>query len=196
MKLTNAVTFTRKAFKAELITKLLAAALPISSACFAQTGPAAAPASNSLPVPVIGYSYFGETGFCYDYFGKVPCSTTGFGIRIGGSNAFVVTDIDTPIGSAATGVTYSTLRPALEWVVALNGHFSFTAIGATGVTSNGSNAGVSFGGGAGLQYDLGYLLSKGKFSLLMDFQTRIMAAPNAPANAVKPVYGLMFRKTF
>jgi hypothetical protein len=148
--------------------------------------PSPAPCTSGTP-----YGYFGETGISYDYYGHAPASTTGFGIRVGCSNVFLVTDIDTPIGQP--GSSYATLREALEYHIAATGRWEFLGFGMVGATTNGTTTTSSFGGGAGISYDLGSLLSKKKFSLPVAFQFRIIAIT---ATQVKPVYGLEFRKTF
>ncbi len=94
------------------ITRVIFAALLPMAAVSAQTA--------------VPYSYFAETGISYDYYGKVPASTTGFGVRIGNSNTFLVTDIDT---LAHPGTSYATLRSGLEYHLAVKGNWEFIGLG-------------------------------------------------------------------
>lgn len=148
----------------------------------AQTDPPGAPA---LP------SYFVEAGLSYDYYGRVPAETTGFGLRIGASNAFSVTDIDAAIAQA--GTTCATLRTGLEYHLSVSGRWEFIGLGSVGATTNGSTTTANFTGGVAVSYDLGNLLSKGKVNLPAVFQYRITVIT---ATQVKPTYGVEFRKTF
>lgn len=146
----------------------------------------------TAPVAVApAYSYFAETGISLDYFAQTMASTSGFGVRIGTSNAFSVTNIDTPI--AQPGVNYATLRTAIEYHVAASKLWEFMGLGSVGVTTNGSTGVANFAGGAGVSFDIGSWLSKGKFSLPVVGQLRIVAIT---ATQVKPTYGFLFRKTF
>ena len=145
---------------------------------------------GQVPAPV-AYSHFAETGISLDYFAQTMASTTGFGVRIGSSNALSVTDIDTPI--AQPGVNYATLRTAIEYHVAASKLWEFMGLGGVGITTNGSTSLASFAGGAAVSFDIGSWLSKGKFSLPVLAQMRIVAIT---ASQVKPTYGFLFRKTF
>jgi hypothetical protein len=166
------------------------ALLALAGACFGQTAttgtaPIAAPAATTLP------SYFAETGLSYDYYGKTPASTTGFGVRIGASNAYSVTDIDTPI--AQPGSSYATLRTGIEYHMSVAGRWEFIGMGAAGATTNGSTTTSTFSGGAAASYDVGSLLTRGKINLPLVFEFRMVAITAAQ---VKPTYSLQFRKTF
>lgn len=153
---------------------------------------AAAAAVAQTPADVrVPYQYFAETGLSYDYFGTTMASSTGFGVRIGQSNAFSVTDIDTPI--AQPGTNYATLRTSIEYHVAVQRLWEFFGLGGLGITTNGDTSLASFAGGAGVSFDTGAWLSKGRFNLPIVFEYRIVAIT---ANQVKPTYQFSFRKTF
>lgn len=164
-----------------LAFRILLLALASSLSAIAQTTPA--PACANLP-----YNYFAESGVT---FGQAKSTTSGFGMRMGCSNAFLTTDIDSTIGAPVSA--YSTLRAGVEYVAASSGLWSLTAFAAAGATTAG---GVSFAGGGGVQFDLGRWVSKGKFSLLSSAQMRVAGAPEGPANAVTKSLSFLFRKTF
>lgn len=148
-------------------------------------------ASTSSSASTPAYGYFGEIGGSYDYYGHAPAATVGFGVRIGDSKTILVTDVDTPLGPQAAG--FSTIRETMEYHVVQTGNWELLGFGAVGATTNGSTAVASFAGGAGVSYDIGSLLSKGKLHLPAVFQVRLGAITGTQ---VKPTYGLMFRKTF
>lgn len=164
--------------------KLIHLILFFSLAALAQTTP-------PQPDPV---NYFAETGIAYDYFAHTPASTTGFGLRIGNSPVFSVTGVDTTLH---TGATAATIHTALEGHVSVKGLFEFLALGQIGVTNasyaEGSVTLGNFSGGAGMSYDLGALVTRGKVSLPVVFQFRIAAVTSTQ---VRPTYVLTFRKTF
>lgn len=151
--------------------------------------------AQAAPVPAcdtaLTYNYFAESGISYNYYLKSPAVTTGFGLRIGCSNTFSVTDVDTTLGVANT--TYANLRTGLEYHVSVAGNTEFIALGAVGVISNGTTTAASFAGGIALSYDIGKLLTKGKLSLPLAFQYRMTMLT---ATEVQPTYSIMFRKTF
>jgi hypothetical protein len=139
------------------------------------------------------YQYFGETGASGNATGNFA-STTGFGLRIGSSNAFWVTDVDTAI---RPGGAVSTIRSGGEYHVAILGKWEFLGFAAAGVsvdTTQSAAVGLgNFSGGFGMSYDVGNLLSKGKISLPLVGEFRMTAVT---ATSVTPVYSLLFRKTF
>lgn len=148
------------------------------------------------------YQYFAETGFGGNLEGLT--STTGFGLRFGTSQFFWVTDVDTSIKPLVT--SSSTIRTGAEYHAAISGKTEFLGYMAGGVTVNTATTSTAdataqtsivglgnFQGGFGLSYDIGSVLSKGKFSLPMVAQFRITAISG---NSVKTSYFLMFRKTF
>ncbi len=165
---------------------VITGALMLATGAFGQTGATAAAAG-----PAAVYQYFAETGLSYDYYGQTMASTTGFGVRIGQSNAFSVTDIDTPI--AQPGTNYATLRTAIEYHVAASPLWEFIGLGSVGATTNGSTTVASFSGGVGVSFDIGKWLSHGKIGVPLMFEDRLNVIT---ANQVKPTYQLGFRKTW
>ena len=144
-------------------------------------------------VATVRPNYFAESGLSYDYFGRVPAETTGFGLRIGDSNTFSVTNVDTTLGKTAGSSTFATLRTGLEYHLAVSGNWEFLGLGAVGVMTDGGTTLATFAGGMGVSYDFGHLLSKGKVSVPVVFEYRITAIA---ATQVRPTYGVEFRKTF
>lgn len=172
---------------------LLALAVATTPGLAQGTGtPAPAPVVSAAPsdVAVPAYQYFAYTGLSYDWIGKAPASITGFGLRIGSSNAFNVTEVAT---SVLGGVTQASISTGVEYQVACAGGFCFQGIGSAGVTTNGGVTLGNFSGGFGMTYDIGQVVTKGKFSLIAAGQFRILSIT---ATQVKPVYGIEFRKTF
>jgi len=165
----------------------------------------AAPAAAECPAgaPNTPYSYFGSTAIGYDQFAKLPSLSTGFGVKTGTcSNAFLVTTITTGIGASNPTPGYALLSERFEYHLVHSGYFEFIGDGHLGVVQAASGSGTvttaTFGGGAAVGFDLGYLASKKKFHLPIVFHADYVAAPAAPAgaNAVKPSYLLDIRKTF
>lgn len=183
-----------------LFTAMLALALTLN----AQT--VSAPAANAgvcpASVPNTPYSYFGSTGLGYDQFSKLPSFSTGFGVKTGScSNAFLVTTITTGIGSNNPTPGYAMLSERFEYHIAHSNYFEFIGDGQIGVVQQGAGSSntvttATFGGGGAIAFDLGYLASRKKFHLPIVVHADYVAAPNAPANAVKPSYLLDIRKTF
>lgn len=173
--------------------KMVAVALLAAICLSAQITPTPVPVAAPPPPPL--YSYFAETGITYDYFAHTPASTTGFGVRIGSSNVFSVTDVDTTV--AVTGglpaQQYATLRTGLEYHVATSGGWEMIGFSAIGATNTSSGTQASFAGGVGLSYDIGGLLSRGKFKLPIAFEYRLNAIT---ATEVTTNYTIVFRKTF
>ena len=152
----------------------ICALLLLAAAVAAQT-PTSTPTAPTATGPT--YQYFGETGFGGSLDGLT--STTGFGLRVGSSQFFWVTDVDTTIGAQTS--SSSTIRTGAEYHAALSGKMEFLGYAAGGVSVNTSPAASTtttatdaaqttntvglgnFQGGFGLSYDIGSLLSKGKF---------------------------------
>lgn len=148
----------------------------------------------ALSLPLLGqdatYNYFAETGISYDYYAKQPALTTGFGLRIGNSNAFSVTDVDSVV---ANGVQSATLRENVEYHIAAINKAEFLGVASAAVTTSSSVTLGNFAGGFGLSYDIGKTLTKNKISIPLVFQFRMNAINGVE---VKPVYQFTFRKTF
>jgi hypothetical protein len=141
------------------------------------------------------YAYFAIAGITYDYYGRTPAVTSGFGVKTGAcSNAFLVTNIDTALGQNSS---YATLRESLEYHLARSGNWTFLGKGLVGVVTATSAGGTvtqaMFAGGVSVTYDLGWKLSKGKLHLPVAGQFLYVAIT---ATQVKPTYGIEFRKTF
>ena len=150
--------------------------------------PAPTPAPTPAPKMI---NYFGETGASYDYYAQTPASITGFGLRIGNSSGWSVTDVITGIGKGAPSA--ATIETGLEYHVAEMGLWEFLGLASAGVTTDGTVTLGNFSGGAGVGYDMGSLITKGKISLPLVFRFKITAITGTQ---VKPVYVLTFRKTF
>jgi hypothetical protein len=153
--------------------------------------------TSSAPCGV-PYAYFAGSGITYDYFANLPATNVDFGVRTAScSNLFLVTDISTGIGSNSQTNGYANLSEYVEYHLAHSGNWEFLGLGAFGVTSTTSTTGTAyvgtFAGGIGVQYDIGYALSKKAFHLPILFTYRINAVN---ATQVKPVYGFEVRKTF
>lgn len=166
---------------------------------WSQTTPPTPCPSTSPNTP---YSYFGSTGIGYDQFSNLPSVSTGFGVKTGTcSNAFLVTTITTGLGSNNPTPGYGQLSEKFEYHLAHSAYFEFLGDGQVGVVQAPSGATstvttATFGGGAAVAFDLGYLASGKKFHLPVAFHVDYVAAPGVPGNAVKPSYLLEFRKTF
>jgi hypothetical protein len=144
------------------------------------------------------FSYFASGGAYYDYYGKSPSVSTGFGVKTGQcSNAFLNTDISSGVGPSATAPTDATVTETLEYHLAHSGNFDFIGQGAIGAvqstTTSGTVTAAMFAGGVAVSYDAGYALSKGKMHLPVVLKFLYTAIT---ATEVKPVYGVEFRKTF
>jgi hypothetical protein len=174
----------------------------LSVAAFAQTTPT--PTACPAGTANTPYSYWAGSGVGYDLFGKLPSVRTFFAVKAGEcSNVFLETLISTGVGANNPTPGYAMLSERLNYQVAAKGPFSFEGHGQVGViqqTTSGANTvtTAAFGGGAGLGFDIGQVLSKGKISLPIVFSADYIAAPAAaaPAGAVKPSYSIDIRKTF
>jgi len=163
----------------------------------AQTVVLPCPAGSNTP-----YSYVPIVGGSWDQFSQTPSVETGFAIKTGVcSNSFIVTTIGTQIGQNVASGGTANVAVHYEYHVARFGHLELIGDAQTGaaqVTSSASGVSTTatqamFGGGAGLLWDFGGQLSKGKWHLQLGVHADYLLITSTQA---KPYYPLELRLPF